>query len=87
MLSLTVEDMGRAVEFYSEFLDERPVKQTERLSIFDLGNIKLCLWNASVDSVEVDFGENAVGTFHVEDLEEERERLENLGVEVEGISD
>jgi catechol 2,3-dioxygenase-like lactoylglutathione lyase family enzyme len=36
MISLTVEDMGRAVNFYSELLGERPVKNMERLSIFDL---------------------------------------------------
>ncbi len=86
MISLTVRDMDRAVEFYREFLGEEPRKKTERLSIFDLGNIRLSLWNASFDGVEVDFGENVVGTFKTDDLEGERRRLEDLGAEVEKIS-
>jgi catechol 2,3-dioxygenase-like lactoylglutathione lyase family enzyme len=87
MISLTVKDMDRAVEFYQEFLGEEPEKNTGRLSIFDLGNIRLSLWKASVDGVEVDFGENVVGTFKTDDLEAERVRLKELGVEVEEISD
>jgi predicted enzyme related to lactoylglutathione lyase len=87
MISLTVQDMGRAVDFYQEFIGEKPRKNSERLSIFDLGNIRLSLWNASFDGVEVDFGENIVGTFKTDDLEAEHRRLEDLGAEVEEISD
>jgi predicted enzyme related to lactoylglutathione lyase len=47
----------------------------------------LSLWNASVDGVEVDFGENAVGTFRTDDLEAERQKLNDLGAEVEEILD
>jgi predicted enzyme related to lactoylglutathione lyase len=84
-VSLTVEVMQRAAEFYTEVLGQAPARADERLTVFELEGIKLSLWNASEDGAEVEFGENCVAAFRVEDLEAERSRIEQLGAEVTQI--
>ncbi|MFB6213748.1 MAG: VOC family protein [Candidatus Nanohaloarchaea archaeon] len=86
-VSLTVKDMDRAVGFYSDLLGEEPERKDSRLSFYDLGNIRLSLWNASADDMDVDFGDNCVATFRTEDIEQERERVKQLASEVEEIKD
>lgn len=86
-VSITVKDMDRALEFYTEFFGKEPERRDNRLSFFDLRNVKFSLWNASEDGAEVEFGENCVATFHTDDLEAEHKRLEELAPEIEEIID
>lgn len=87
IVSLTVEDMDRALEFYTKFLGQDPAREDERFSWFDLGNARLGLYNPSEDGETVAFGENCVPAFRVEDIEAVHERLLKLAPEVEDIQE
>jgi predicted enzyme related to lactoylglutathione lyase len=87
IISLTVEDMERAVKFYRKVFEVEPEKEDSRFSYFQLENAKLGLYNPDADGVDVPFGENCVPAFKTEDLDAEHERLNKIAPKVEEITD
>ncbi|AGB16668.1 lactoylglutathione lyase family protein [Halovivax ruber XH-70] len=73
-----VEDMGRAVDFYSELFESEPEQEEERYSIFSFGTVDFGLYNAAFDGYETRFGNNCVPNFEVADVDDAYERIESL---------
>lgn len=48
-LTVVVEDMRRARNFYSRLLQQEPVTETERLVEFESGEVKMGLYDPSTD--------------------------------------
>ena len=87
IISLTVEDMERAIKFYQKIFQKEPEKKDDRFSYFQLENAKLGLYNPDADGVDVPFGENCVPAFKTEDIESEHQRLRKIAPEIEEITD
>nr|EGQ40202.1 MAG: lactoylglutathione lyase-like protein [Candidatus Nanosalinarum sp. J07AB56] len=87
IISLTVEDMERAVNFYKKVFKVEPEKENNRFSYFQLENARLGLYNPDADGVDVPFGENCVPAFKTNDIDTEHERLDGMAPEIEEITD
>ncbi|MDY6765799.1 MAG: VOC family protein [Candidatus Nanohaloarchaea archaeon] len=85
IVSITVDDMDRALAFYSEVFREEPARRDDRFSWFTLENVRFGLYNPAANGEAVDFGENCVAAFRTDDIEAEHERLRELAPAVEEI--
>ncbi|MFB6208644.1 MAG: VOC family protein [Candidatus Nanohaloarchaea archaeon] len=77
-VSLTVENLEKAKNFYIELLGKEPVHSSERLVKFRYGEMQFSLYNPEADGSnnrEVVYGNNSIPAFEVKDLESERERI------------
>lgn len=85
-VSVTVKDMERALDFYSEVFQQEPDRRNEWLSWFDLGNVRFSLYNPESEGKDITFGENCVAAFRVDDIEATHDRLQQLAPDVEDIT-
>lgn len=77
-MSVTVEDMDRATEFYRRFLDAEPVSEADRLVEFAFDGVTFGLHDPTADGIDpatVTFGNNAIPAFAVPDLDAELDRV------------
>lgn len=76
---LKVKDLQRAKNFYIQLLGMQPTKEErDRMVVFDMGNIKLGLYNPLADGYTLDdddFGNNCYICFGVEDITPEIQRV------------
>ncbi|WP_435344747.1 VOC family protein [Haloarchaeobius sp. HRN-SO-5] len=77
-----VEDMERALDFYRELFDVEPKQETERFSTFAFDTGDFGLYNAGYDGYDVEFGNNCVPNFEVDDVEAAYRRVEELAPEM-----
>lgn len=80
-VSVTVKDMERATEFYSELLEQEPAHESDRLVIYEPGDLMLGLYDPTEDGrsvEEVRWGNNCIPAFRVEDLDTEEERISDF---------
>ncbi|ELZ28797.1 Lactoylglutathione lyase (LGUL) family protein, diverged [Halosimplex carlsbadense 2-9-1] len=83
-----VEDMDRALEFYEALFGTAPAQADDRFSTFAFDGVDFGLYDASADGGSVEFGDNCVPNFEVEDVDAEFERVSELAPEVvHGIVD
>ncbi|QPV64913.1 VOC family protein [Halosimplex litoreum] len=83
-----VEDMGRALDFYESLFGTAPAQVDERFSTFAFDGVDFGLYDASADGGSVEFGDNCVPNFEVEDVDAAFERVSELAPEVvHGIVD
>lgn len=79
-LYVVVRDMGEARAFYGQLFERNPVLVDGRFSGFDLDGGLFGLLNAAsfgepVDSTELTYGNNCVGTIRVDDVDAEHARI------------
>ncbi len=79
---ICVKDMRRAIQFYKNFLDQEITKEDEVFSMFNFHGFRLYLFNYSAKERETRYGNNSLLSFEVNDLEETKERVENLGAKI-----
>ena len=77
-----VEDMERAVDFYRELFETAPVQREERFSKFAFGTVDFGLYNPGYDGYAVEFGNNCVPNFEVDDVEAAYRRIERIAPEM-----
>lgn len=78
-LIIKVEDLNRAKDFYTNFLKMEPTKEEPgRMIVYNLGNIKVDLYNPLADNHQFDKKDirtNCFPAFGVDDVEAEKERI------------
>lgn len=79
---VAVQDMDRAVKFYADIFEAKPSSQGERLSLFDLGNISLLLFNPAVDGEKIFRGNNVVPNIQVGDINKMLELVKSKNCEI-----
>ncbi len=79
---LTVKDMDRAVKFYEDVFGTRASSKDKRMSLFELGNVVLLLYDSQVDNESVIFGNNVVPAIQVEDVSKMFEVIKNKNCEI-----
>jgi predicted enzyme related to lactoylglutathione lyase len=72
---LAVEDLNRAIEFYSAILQGQPVGRNSNYAAFAVGKSHLGLMEAAGYAVPVQRGNSAVPTLKVDDLEAWHSRI------------
>lgn len=77
-----VEDMQRALDFYRELFEMEPKQAEERVSRFEFGDGDFGLYNAGHDGYDLDFGNNCVPNFEVDDVEAAYRRVEEIAPEM-----
>lgn len=74
-----VKDLQRAKNFYIQLLGMQPTKEEgKRMVVFNLGNIKLGLYDPLADGYSLedgDFGNNCYICFGVDDIKSELDRV------------
>lgn len=76
---ICVKDMERAISFYQWFLKRNVIKRTDSLYMFDIDGFRLFLFDHMKESEEVNYGDNCLLSFEVEDAEEIKEKLIERG--------
>ena len=79
---VSVDDMERAVDFYQELFDREPEQVGERFSTFAFDGVDFGLYNAGYDGYDVEFGNNCVPNFEVDDVEAAYDRIERIAREM-----
>ena len=77
-LTVAVTDMERAVHFYHHLLQAAPVHQSEQTTVFLLGQLRLVLLHKDGLAFPLNYGNNCVPNFEVEDIESELARIKQL---------
>ncbi|MCX6822570.1 MAG: VOC family protein [candidate division SR1 bacterium] len=76
---LKVKDLQRAKSFYIQLLGMQPTKEErDRMIVFDLGNVKIGLYNPLADGyalADVEYGNNCYICFGVDEIEPELKRI------------
>lgn len=80
---VSVEEMDRALEFYRELFDAEPAQAEERFSTFAFDGVNFGLYDPGYDGYDVDFGDNCVPNFEIEEVEAAHERIGALAPEVD----
>jgi catechol 2,3-dioxygenase-like lactoylglutathione lyase family enzyme len=84
---LAVEDLDRAIGFYSAILLQQPVSRNPNYAAFAVGSNRLGLMAAAGYAVPVQRGNSAVPTLKVDDLEAWHSRIEPLAQRTTDIID
>lgn len=79
---VSVEDMDRALAFYRDLFDADPEQADDRFSRFAFGAVDFGLYAPGYDGYGVEFGDNCVPTFEVDDVEAAYRRIEGLAPEM-----
>lgn len=82
-LYIAVRDRDRAEAFYRRFFDAEPSMRNEEFTFFEVGGFQFGLFDPSHSGESVEYGNNCVPNFQVEDLDAEYERAQGLGVDVD----
>ncbi|MGH4118224.1 VOC family protein [Clostridium sp.] len=81
-LYICVKDMNRAINFYEELLSQSVEKRDEVFSVFNIGGFRFCLFDNSKVQEKVNWGDNCLPSFEVNDMNELFNRLEVLKAEI-----
>jgi predicted enzyme related to lactoylglutathione lyase len=81
-LYICVKDMNRAIDFYESLLEQSVEKREEVFSVFDINGFRFCLFDNSKVQEKVNFGDNCLPSFEVNDINELISRLEILNAEI-----
>jgi len=74
--------MNRAIEFYEKVLGTSISSKGERMSSFDFSDYSLLLYNPEVDGEKVEFGNNTIINFIVDDIKEAESFVKSKGCEI-----
>ncbi|WP_458209430.1 VOC family protein [Haladaptatus sp. NG-SE-30] len=77
-----VEDVARALDFYRELFEMEPEQEEERFSKFAFDTVDFGLYNAGYDGYDIEFGNNCVPNFEVDDVKDAYHRIEKIAPEM-----
>lgn len=81
-LYICVRNMDRAIDFYEKLLEQSVDNRDEVFSTFNIEGFKFCLFNNSKVQEKVNWGDNCLPSFEVNDMEILIERLEILDAKI-----
>ncbi|MBU3130702.1 VOC family protein [Clostridium tagluense] len=81
-LYICVKDMNRAIDFYEKLLEQSVEKRDEVFSSFNIDGFKFCLFDNSKVQEMVNWGDNCLPSFQVNDMNKLIGRLEILNAKV-----
>lgn len=77
-----VKDMERALNFYRNLFNTEPEQEEERYSTFEFDTVDFGLYNAGYDGYDIEFGNNCVPNFEVDNVETAYQRIEKIAPEM-----
>lgn len=81
-LYICVKDMDRAIDFYEKFLEQSIESRDEVFSVFNIDGFRFCLFNNSKVQEKVNWGDNCLPSFEVNDMKKLIDRLEIVNAEI-----
>lgn len=79
-LYICVDDMERALKFYSDFFEKMPVKRDEIYSVFDVGGFRFGLFAYEKMNEQHKFGSNCLPSIAFGDIDTLRAKIRNLDI-------
>ncbi len=76
---ICVDNIERAIMFYEWFLKRNSTRKSESLYMFDIDGFRLFLFDYHKENERVEYGDNCLLSFEVEDAKDLKERLEECG--------
>ncbi|MBU3142692.1 VOC family protein [Clostridium sp. CF012] len=81
-LYICVKDMNRAIDFYEKLLQQSIEKRDEVFSSFSIDGFRFCLFNNNKAQEKVNWGDNCLPSFQVNDMNKLIDRLEILNAKI-----
>src|SRR5471030_2318827 len=81
-LYICVKDMNRAIDFYEKLLEQSVENRDKVFSIFDIDGFRFCLFNNSKVQEKVNWGDNCLPSFEVNDMNKLIAKLEMLNAKI-----
>ena len=79
-LYICVDDMQRAIDFYTDFFEKSPIKNDSIYSIFDINDFRFGLFAYNEMNETHTFGSNCLPSIEVDNLETLKKKIENLEI-------
>ncbi len=77
-----VEDIDRAKNFYEWFLKRSCTKKGDSLYLFNIDGFRLFLFDHNKENERVEYGDNCLLSFEVEDAKDLKQKLEEHGFKI-----
>ena len=79
-LYICVNNMERAINFYTEFFEKSPIKKDSIYSVFDIEGFRFGLFAYKKMNESHTFGSNCLPSIEVESLDILKRKIENLEI-------
>ena len=79
-LYICVNNMDRAIDFYSAFFEQKPIKKDEIYSIFDINGFRFGLFAYKKVREKHTFGSNCIPSIEVENIYILKRKIEKLKI-------
>ena len=79
-LYICVDDMQRAIDFYTNFFEKEPIKNDPIYSIFDVDGFRFGLFAYKKMNEPHTFGSNCLPSIEVDNIETLKRKIENLEI-------
>src|SRR5690554_6360200 len=79
---ISIKNIKRALNFYEWFLERKAVKKGNSLYLFNIDGFRLFLFDHNNENEDVEYGENCLLSFEVEDAGKSKEIIEQRGLEI-----
>ena len=79
-LYVCVNDMKRAINFYTNFFEVKPVKEDNVYSVFDINGFRYGLFAYKEMNEEHSFGSNCLPSIEVDDIKILKEKISHLEI-------
>ncbi len=79
---ISVEKVERALEFYEWFLERPAAKKGDSLYLFNIDGFRLFLFDHNNEKEEIQYGDNCLLSFEVEDAEKIKTQIEAQGLKI-----
>ena len=83
---VAVADMKRAVRFYAAVFEREPALQSDRFSVFQIGDAQFGLMDKAAYAYPLTIGNNCVPDFEVADIDAEHRRIASLAPQITAIT-
>lgn len=79
---IAADNIERAIKFYEWFLDRKVIKKAKSLYLFDIDGFRLFLFDHKKENEKIDYGDNCLLSFEVDDAKKTKEKIENYGLNI-----
>ena len=79
-LYICVNDMQRAIDFYTDFFEKNPIKADSIYTVFDVNGFRFGLFAYKKMKEKHTFGSNCLPSIEVDSLEILKRKIENLKI-------
>ena len=79
-LYICVDDMQRAIDFYTNFFEKEPIKNDSIYSVFDIEGFRFGLFAYNEMKEKHTFGSNCLPSIEVDNIELLKKKTENLEI-------